>query len=74
MFSEPRRANVLIWEKRDTYQRGNDFVAGASTICFYEANDDLGTMRLRAGSARIHFFGGASLLLTDNDDKGELHW
>jgi RNA polymerase sigma-70 factor (ECF subfamily) len=32
-----QRASVLMWRKFDTFERGTDFTAWASTFCFYEA-------------------------------------
>lgn len=32
-----QRASVLMWQKYGSFESGTDFVAWASTICFYEA-------------------------------------
>lgn len=32
-----QRASVLMWRKFGSFERGTDFTAWASTICFYEA-------------------------------------
>jgi RNA polymerase sigma-70 factor, ECF subfamily len=42
---------VLMWQKFDTFQSGTDFVAWASTICFYEAK----TFQRTASRSARHF-------------------
>jgi RNA polymerase sigma-70 factor (ECF subfamily) len=32
-----QRASMLMWQKFDSFKSGTDFMAWASTICFYEA-------------------------------------
>jgi RNA polymerase sigma-70 factor, ECF subfamily len=32
-----QRASLVMWKKFDTFQSGTDFMAWATTICFYEA-------------------------------------
>ncbi len=34
-----QRASSLMWQKFDVFESGNDFVAKASTLCFYEARN-----------------------------------
>lgn len=34
-----QRASLLMWQKFDSFEPGTDFVAWASTICFYEAKN-----------------------------------
>ncbi|TDU81898.1 RNA polymerase sigma-70 factor (ECF subfamily) [Prosthecobacter fusiformis] len=34
-----QRASVLMWQKFATFEPGTDFMAWASTICFYEAKN-----------------------------------
>ncbi len=34
-----QRASLLMWQKFDAFECGSDFVAWASTICFYEARN-----------------------------------
>lgn len=34
-----QRASVLMWQKFATFESGSDFMAWASTICFYEAKN-----------------------------------
>lgn len=34
-----QRASVLMWQKFAAFEAGSDFVAWASTICFYEAKN-----------------------------------
>ena len=36
-----QRASVLMWQKFGTFEAGTDFMAWASTICFYEAKNFL---------------------------------
>src|SRR3954464_2596503 len=36
-----QRASVLMWQKFGSFEAGTDFVAWASTICFYEAKNFL---------------------------------
>jgi RNA polymerase sigma-70 factor (ECF subfamily) len=46
-----QRASVLMWQKFGSFESGSDFMAWASTICFYEAKNYL---RLAARSP-LHF-------------------
>jgi RNA polymerase sigma-70 factor, ECF subfamily len=46
-----QRASLLMWQKYAHFSSGTDFVAWASTICFYEAKNHL---RLAARSP-LHF-------------------
>ena len=46
-----QRASVLMWQKFGSFVAGTDFIAWASTICFYEAKNFL---RLAARSP-LHF-------------------
>ncbi|MCX6848048.1 MAG: RNA polymerase subunit sigma [Verrucomicrobia bacterium] len=46
-----QRASVLMWQKFGAFEQGTDFMAWASTICFYEAKNFL---RLAARSP-LHF-------------------
>lgn len=34
-----QRSSLLMWQKFDSFEAGTDFVAWASTICFYEAKN-----------------------------------
>lgn len=34
-----QRSSLLIWQKFDSFESGTDFVAWASTFCFYEAKN-----------------------------------
>jgi RNA polymerase sigma-70 factor (ECF subfamily) len=34
-----QRASVTLWRRFDTFQPGTDFLAWASTVCFYEAKN-----------------------------------
>lgn len=34
-----QRASLLMWQKFGTFEQGSDFVAWASTICFYESKN-----------------------------------
>lgn len=34
-----QRSSLLMWRKFDTFEAGSNFVAWASTICFYEAKN-----------------------------------
>lgn len=36
-----QRASVIMWQKFDQFEPGSDFVAWASTICYYEAKNFL---------------------------------
>src|SRR3954465_14738503 len=36
-----QRASVLMWQKFGSFEAGTDFMAWASTICFYEAKNFL---------------------------------
>lgn len=36
-----QRSSVIMWQKFDNFEPGTDFVAWASTICFYEAKNFL---------------------------------
>jgi RNA polymerase sigma-70 factor (ECF subfamily) len=38
-----QRASLLMWQKFSNFQKGTDFMAWASTICFYEAKSFLRT-------------------------------
>jgi RNA polymerase sigma-70 factor (ECF subfamily) len=53
-------ASALMWQKFGTFQSGTDFVAWASTICFYEAKR---FQRTASRSAR-HFDEGLLCLLS----------
>jgi RNA polymerase sigma-70 factor (ECF subfamily) len=55
-----QRASVLMWQKFDTFQSGTDFVAWASTICFYEAK----TFQRAASRSARHFDEGLLTLLS----------
>jgi len=46
-----QRASLLMWQKFGTFEPGTDFLAWASTICFYEAK----TFQRTASRATRHF-------------------
>lgn len=56
-----QRASALMWQKFGTFQSGTDFVAWASTVCFYEAK---AFQRLAARSP-LHFDDELLALLSD---------
>lgn len=51
-------SSLLMWRKFDTYETGSNFVAWASTICFYEAKN------FRRLTARSHLKFDDDLLAT----------
>jgi RNA polymerase sigma-70 factor (ECF subfamily) len=46
-----QRAGLIMWRRFDTYESGTDFIAWATTVCFYEVKTFLRTV----GRARITF-------------------
>ena len=56
-----QRASLLMWQKFGSFQPGTDFVAWASTICFYEAK----TFQRTASRSRLHFDDDLLALLSD---------
>ncbi len=46
-----QRASILMWRKFDSFERGTDFAAWASTICFYEAK----SFQRTASRSAAHF-------------------
>lgn len=46
-----QRASLLMWQKFATFEQGTDFLAWASTICFYEAK----TFQRTVSRAARHF-------------------
>jgi len=60
-----QRASLLMWKKFDTFQSGTDFMAWASTICFYEARTFLRT----ASRSPLHFDDDLLALLAE--ERGE---
>jgi RNA polymerase sigma-70 factor (ECF subfamily) len=58
-----QRASVIMWQKFGSFEPGSDFMAWASTVCFYEAKNFL---RLAARSP-LHF--GDALLATLSSER-----
>ena len=56
-----QRASLLMWQKFGAFEQGTDFMAWASTICFYEAKTFLRT----ASRSRLHFDDDLLDLLAD---------
>lgn len=56
-----QRASLLMWQKFGSFEPGTDFVAWASTICFYEAK----TFQRTASRSRLHFDDDLLALLSD---------
>lgn len=46
-----QRASVLMWQKYGSFESGTDFMAWASTICFYEAK----VFQRTASRSPLHF-------------------
>lgn len=46
-----QRASVLMWQKYGSFESGTDFMAWASTICFYEAK----LFQRTASRSPLHF-------------------
>jgi RNA polymerase sigma-70 factor (ECF subfamily) len=46
-----QRAGIIMWRRFATYEAGTDFIAWATTVCFYEARNFLRTV----GRARVTF-------------------
>jgi RNA polymerase sigma-70 factor, ECF subfamily len=46
-----QRAGMIMWRRFDTFDSGTDFIAWATTVCFYEARNFLRTV----GRARVTF-------------------
>ena len=71
-------SSLLMWRKFETYESGSNFVAWASTICFYEAKN---FQRLAARSmsrSRLRRFIANSQrgidLVEDEDDLAAAAW
>ena len=56
-----QRASLLMWQKFGTFESGTDFMAWASTICFYEAK----TFQRTASRSPLHFDDELIALLSD---------
>jgi RNA polymerase sigma-70 factor, ECF subfamily len=56
-----QRASLLMWKKFDGFETGTDFVAWASTVCFYEAK----TFQRTTSRSRLHFDDDLLALLSD---------
>ena len=52
-----QRASVLMWQKFDTFERGTDFVAWASTIAFLRGEELSTTVRAFAAPVRRRLAG-----------------
>jgi RNA polymerase sigma-70 factor (ECF subfamily) len=56
-----QRASLLMWQKYGSFESGTDFMAWASTICFYEAK----TFQRTASRSPVHFDDDLLALLSE---------
>jgi RNA polymerase sigma-70 factor (ECF subfamily) len=67
-----QRASVLMWQKYDSFESGTDFMAWASTLCFYEAK----VFQRTASRSPLHFDDDLLALLAEErlEDLKQQEW